>query len=54
MKKTVKLHRETLRRLERSELAHPVGAVLTTQSPTACDLASGCFPSCQTLHICPG
>ncbi len=55
MKKTrlsLKLHRETLRHLEPGELAPAAGAI-GTQSPTACDGASGCIPSCvQTIGAC--
>lgn len=57
MKKTAtrfKLKRETILHLEPKELWRMAGGV-GTAFPTACDAASGCFPSCipPTLTCTP-
>jgi hypothetical protein len=45
-KSTIKLNRETLRRLETSALPAIAGGQLKASTPTVCDPNSGCFPTC--------
>ncbi len=51
----VKLHRETLRRLQSAELRQLGGGIKATGDPTACDALSGCaFSLCRGEFGCPG